>query len=283
MTAPAWANKAWPGRSWAGAQVLHGAFHEVVLTTECVARITSGRNHRARADREARLLQAAARLRLTCSMPVLLYGPVTQADRSGVLTTVVSGAPREAGQWHDVRDGVLALLDELAAACPADDQPRPAPRMWCGGPDWPAIVEDTLGRHLPPGVADRAVAVVADVIAVERESSPVFVHGDFGLHNILWQPDSRCGLIDFDHFGWGDPAIDVAPLVGQFSVAQLSGDFEPDLLSRAMFHRASLSLQVASAAELAGDAALRDHALANFAHRARTGTLYDPAGASPPD
>lgn len=159
VTALAWARSAWPERSWAGAQVLRGAFHEVVLTRECAARTASGRNQRARVGREAQLLQAASQLGLTS--------------------------------------------------------------------------------------------------------------------------DAACGLIDFDHFGWGDSAIDVAPLVGKFSLAQVSSDFEPGLLRRPMFHRAALSLQVASAAELAGDLALRDHALANFVHRARAGTLYDPAGASP--
>jgi Ser/Thr protein kinase RdoA (MazF antagonist) len=212
---------------------------------------------------------------------LLVHGPVSRQDRSGVLTTVVPGDLREADQWHDVREGLLALLSEFAAARPEAGEAVPTARMWCGGPDWPEIVEDRLGRHIPRIFTGRAVTVVADVIAVERTSSPSYVHGDFGLHNVLWQSGANCGLIDFDHLGWGDPAIDVAPLVGNFSVAQLSGDFESDLLRRAMFHRASLSLQVASAAELAGDVGLRDHALANFVHRARFGTLYDPAGASP--
>jgi hypothetical protein len=281
LTVLAWVEAAWPGRSWTGAQVLHGAFHEVVLAKECAARVASGLNHRARVDREAQLLRAATQLGLTCSVPLLADGPVNREDRSGVLTTVVPGALREADQWHEVRDGLLTLLDEFAAARPVDGQAMPMARMWCGGLDWPEIVEDRLGRHVPPSVIGRAVAVVADVVAVERESSLGFVHGDFGLHNVLWRSGAACGLIDFDHFGWGDPAIDVAPLVGNFSVAQLSGDFERDLLRRAMFHRASLSLQVASAAELTGDVALRDHALANFVHRARTGTLYDPAGSCP--
>jgi hypothetical protein len=88
-------------------------------------------------------------------------------------------------------------------------------------------------------------------------------------------------LIDFDHLGRGDPAIDVAPLLGQFSAATLGGDFAPELIRRAMIHRASLSLQVAAAAEVAGNAPLRDHALGNFADRVRAGTLYDPGGSRP--
>jgi Ser/Thr protein kinase RdoA (MazF antagonist) len=277
----AWAEAAWPGRSWTGARILHGAFHHVVLTDQCAARIARGQDHRARVAREARLLRTAGQLGLTCAVPSLLDGPVSFRDRSGVLTTVVPGDSRDTGRWPDVRGGLLAILDELSLARPVAGQPPPTVRMWCGGPDWPAIVEGRLGHHLPHGLADRAMAVVADVIAVERESAAGFVHGDFGLHNVLWQSATACGLIDFDHLAWGDPAIDVAPLVGSFSAGQLSGDFDRDLLRRAMFHRASLSLQVAAAAELAGDGALRDHALGNFTVRFRAGTLYDPAGTSP--
>jgi Ser/Thr protein kinase RdoA (MazF antagonist) len=276
-----WAQTAWPDRSWTGARVLHGAFHDVVLTDEWAARIARGQDHRARVDREARLLRMAGQLGLTCAVPSLLDGPVSRGDRSGVLTTVVPGDSRETELWTDVRGGLLAILDELALARPVAGEPVPMARMWCGGPDWPAIVEGRLGHHLPPGLADRAMAVVADVIAVERESAPGCVHGDFGLHNVLWQSATARGLIDFDHLAWGDPAIDVAPLVGSFSAAQLSGDFDRELLRRAMFHRASLSLQVAAAAELAEDRALRDHALGNFTGRLRAGTLYDPAGTSP--
>jgi hypothetical protein len=133
-----------------------------------------------------------------------------------------------------------------------------------------------------PSASGRAVDIVADVLAVERDPAPGVVHGDFGLHNVIWQGSTASGLIDFDHLGLGDPAIDIAPLVGKFSIAELSADFESEILRRAMIHRASLPLQVAAAAELAGNAELRDYAPGNFTHRSRSGTLYDPAGQSPP-
>jgi Ser/Thr protein kinase RdoA (MazF antagonist) len=194
---------------------------------------------------------------------------------------VVAGGLRETDHWPDVRGGLLTMLDELAAVRLEHDVALPAARTWCGGPDWPAIVEKRLVGHLPQDISDGAMAVVADVLSAEQDSAPSVVHGDFGLHNVLWQAGTASGLIDFDHLGVGDPAIDVAPLVGKFSIAELSHDFERELLRRAMFHRASLPLQVASAAELAGFASLRDHALGNFTHRSRIGILYSPAGESP--
>ena len=57
------------------------------------------------------------------------------------------------------------------------------------------------------------------------------------------------------------------------AVAELAG---PALVRRALIHRATLSLQVAAAAELVGDAPLRDHALANVEARVTAGTLWDP-------
>jgi hypothetical protein len=279
-TALAWAQDAWPDRSWSGSRTVHGAFHQVVLAGKHAARMARGADHRARVQREAHLLRAAGRVSLRYSVPLLIDGPVSRGNRTGFLTTVVAGEPRESGHWPEVRDGLLAILGELALV-QLPDAAAPSARTWCGGPDWPGIVGDRLGRHIPDGLTGQAAAVVTSVVAVEQESSPGFVHGDFGLHNILWRWGAPSGLIDFDNLAWADPAIDVAPLVGHFSAAELSRDFDRGILRRAMFHRASLPLQVAAAAELAGDGALRDHALRNFADRALRGTLYDPGGTSP--
>lgn len=74
-------------------------------------------------------------------------------------------------------------------------------------------------------------------------------------------------MIDADHAAWADPAIDVAPLLAHYDPAELALDLDDEVLRRAAIHRRSLSLQVAAAAELAGDDSLRDHALGNFARR----------------
>ena len=69
--------------------------------------------------------------------------------------------------------------------------------------------------------------------------------------------------------------------MGRFGAAALSEVIEPDVLRRAMVHRATLSLQVAAGAELAGDHPLRDFALRNFTTRLAAGALHDPCGAKP--
>ena len=72
--------------------------------------------------------------------------------------------------------------------------------------------------------------------------------------------------------------MDVAPLIGAFGANAIAEVASEELLDRGMYHRASLPLQAAAAAELVGHHALRDHALGNFSRRVTSQTLYDPEG-----
>ena len=206
---------------------------------------------------------------------------------AGMLTSWIPGRHYADADWPQVAPQITALLRfvEAGEAFRADGE-LAEPRTWCGGHQFPHIVTELL---LPLLSADARVAArqaVMDMLAAEQAVEPVPVHGDLGMHNILWrdaadgQPAGLAisGLIDFDNAARGDPAIDVAPLLGQFGSAALAGAITPGILDRAKLHRATLSLQVAAAAELRHDPALRDFALANFARRLTTGTLYDPCG-----
>ena len=166
------------------------------------------------------------------------------------------------------------MLAALHAA-PVSAQLRPA-RQWCGGESWPHIVDeitDALGQPLRA----EAARVVADVAEAERSAPRCFVHGDFGPHNLLFQDGRISGLIDFDNACVGDPAMDFAPLIGFYGSTAVAQITNSRMVERARIHRASLSLQVAAAAQLVGDTVLRDYALGNFAARVGAGTLYNPA------
>ena len=102
------------------------------------------------------------------------------------------------------------------------------------------------------------------------------VHGDFGLHNIMWRGDQLSGVIDLDNACIGDPALDLAPLVGAFGSASVADIADREMIARARVHRASLPLQVAAAAQLIDDSKLKDFALSNFQMRLDAGTLQDP-------
>lgn len=225
-------------------------------------------------------MSAVAALQLPIAVPAVVSGPVTHGERTGVLTSLVPGRHRSGVAWRDVGSALIAILEALHRSSHAHDRLAP-PRDWCGGAEWPSIVRAALVPRLPAEVRPQAVTVVDAVLAVEQDALPTLVHGDFGLHNVLWRGSTVSGLVDLDHACWGDPAIDIAPLVGQFGAQQLADDVDPVILRRAMHHRAGLPRQVAAAAELAGNAALRDHALTNFVRRSAAGTLYDPDGRQP--
>lgn len=98
------------------------------------------------------------------------------------------------------------------------------------------------------------------------------VHGDFGPSNILWDPESRriTGVIDFGSAGLGDPAVDIAALVGPVSyegIFELLTPSYPEagaLLSRAQYYASTFALQEALYALSARDAGLLERCLASY-------------------
>jgi hypothetical protein len=280
--APALAAKWWPDHDWAGATAQHGAFHEVlVIAGDVVARLAKQPEA---GDRVAGAHRTLSRITAAGRWPIpTVVGDVrrTADGRCGMLTTWLPGVHREDATWPEVAGELGALLRALASGAVlrvAGD--LPPPRAWCGGARFPDIVRKDLVPALPTRDGQAAMAVIAEMEAAESGAVPV--HGDLGMHNIMWDTQGRIqGLIDLDHAAVGDPAIDVAPLLGRFGWAALTDVVEPDVLRRAMLHRATLSLQVAAAGWLVGDRDLRAVGLGNFVRRRAAGTLYDPTGRSP--
>lgn len=285
MTKPddprAWAASTWPSLDWGPADVLSGAFHDVVCLPDVAARIARGTGHRHRTHRDAGILRICADLDLPYLLPQTLGEPVSRLSRTGLLTTLLPGHVLPTAIWSDVRDTFLSALGAFGQVTADQVAGLPAPRSWCGAASWPDVVQDQLGRYLLPPELHAAARVVADVLATESGRECGFVHGDFGLHNMLWVGDRLRGLIDLDHACWGEPAMDIAALIGTFGARQVAEIASPPVIERAMYHRASLPLQVASAAELIGNQRLRDHALRNFRTRLADRTLYDPDQARP--
>lgn len=277
-----WAAAAWPHYAWAKAIVHQGAFHWVlVLPGELVARIAKDPFNASRLARRTAALAAVSRLfpvRTPCPL-----GEVVDADgRTGVLISFVAGEVRcseVVSDLHDVADAdldaIVELLGRLASTpVPADVTAALSPvREWCGGVHWPEIVADHVVPYLPPGARATAAELVA---AVEAMSPPQdrLVHGDFGLHNLMWQGQAISGLIDLDHVCVGDPAIDVAPLIGPIGLGRLRDRLDPALVTRAQQHRATLSLQVAAAGYLTSRPSLLQTGANNWARRWADGTLF---------
>ena len=281
-----YAAEAWPRFDWAAAQIHGGAFHVVVVPpTGPILRVTTGRGFDARARRESETLVTMAGLALPVPIPRLLEGPVAGDDWSASLITRVPGTP--ADDLIATNPAKLQVYAELLAALRAAD-PRvgsdlPPPRTWCGGGEWPDLVRRDLSLLLAEDVRGTALDRIAELLDAEGDVAGVVCHGDFGPHNILWDVDRPAGLIDLDHACIGDPAIDLAPLIGFHGLEAVSAIAPAAEIRRAMIHRATLSLQVAAAAHLNGSNDLRDHALRNFATRSRQGTLFEPNGMTPAD
>jgi Ser/Thr protein kinase RdoA (MazF antagonist) len=266
----------WPHLAWEHAVHRHGAFHHVaVLGSTGVVRVSSAVDHEARIARQAQALRVVGELGLGTRIPRLI-GTASGGTWSAMACTFVSGDLDADRPWREVRGHVADMLDDLAAArVPASGLP-PA-RAWCGGSSWPEIVE-RLTAGSDSRVRAAARSAVREVIGLGDAVPHSVVHGDLGPHNTVWDETGTPGLIDFDHACAADPAIDVAPLVGSYGAGQVAQVVTAEVLGRAKAHRATLPLQVAAAAALAGDARLRDHALANFTRRSGEGTLHDPAG-----
>lgn len=264
----------WPEQDWSGAAVHHGAFHLVLVPDAGpVLRATLGSSGLDRSLREARVLRRIAALGLAYAVPDVVAGP-TGIEGAGVV--LIERLPGEAAEDPSVLDA--GLLDDYAAvqadlgSVDVDGLDLPGPREWCGGERWPELVAEVLVPLLGEAGA-AAQARVAAVIEAEDGVDARLCHGDLGPHNLLREGGRVTGLIDWDHACLGDPAIDLAPLVGFHGADAVAGLADADTLARARVHRATLSLQVAAAAHLCGLRSLRDHALGSFVRRHQEGTL----------
>lgn len=266
---------AWPALPWEEAAFRHGAFHHVaVLGTSAVVRVASGSEHFLRTQREHRNLRILAAMDLPFRIPVALSAPRSGPAWSAQLTSVVPGDQRTGLSWAEVREPLELVLAGFRRAGQPAGALRPV-RQSCGGEDWPGVV-DRIIHPLDRAARSAAGRVVANVLEAESAAGTTLVHGDFGLHNILWTGTQLSGVVDLDNACIGDPAIDLAPLIGAFGSSRVADLADKETIARARAHRASLPLQVAAAAELVNDSKLRDFALRNFQARLFTGTLEDP-------
>lgn len=263
----------------------HGAFHLVLTAPDGPSlRATLGERGRERSRREASTLVALGAAQLPLTIPQVLEGPLwVETARTWVTClTTVPGSPAAdltecSAQRLSAYADILTALRAATSRCGA----LPPVRAWCGGKEWPEIVQRDLIPRLEPNVRDAAAKRVEAVLEAESPVDPALCHGDFGPHNILWAEGRAVSVIDVDHACLGDPAIDIAPLISFHGASPLASLCSADTLRRAMLHRATLPLQVAASAHLAGLGHLRDHALGNFTRRVADGTLFDPTGETP--
>jgi len=266
---------AWPHLPWNEAAFKHGAFHHVaVFGTSAVVRVALGVGHAARTQSEHQNLRALESVDLPFPVPLALSEPYSGPLWSAQVNSCIPGEHRSGVSWEQARGPLELILSGLREAASPRGTLRPL-RQWCGGPQWPAVV-DRIIQPLDKAAKTAARRAVEEVLDAEAGVGTSLVHGDFGLHNIMWRGDQPSGVIDLDNACIGDPALDLAPLIGTFGSARVADIADRETIARAKIHRASLPLQVAAAAQLINDSKLKDFALANFQMRLHAGTLQDP-------
>ncbi|MGL5405906.1 MAG: aminoglycoside phosphotransferase family protein [Propionibacteriaceae bacterium] len=260
----------------AGASVTHGAFHTVIVlpAAKMVARFIDGPKHHQRALIEHRQADICSQLSLPLSIPKTRSEPVSQNSGSAYLLDLLPGDTR-----HDVSPSP-ELAQHLVELMNTIHQHRPPRGLrpvlgWAGGQAWPATI-DALTHRFDRDLRLLARSTVAEALTLLHDGDDVLVHGDFGVHNLLWQQETPTALLDFDSACIASRIVDIAPLVGAFGAQTLTRFLPTDTVERACRYRASLPLQVAAAAHLVGDYLLRDAALTNFCQRAQQHTLWDP-------
>jgi hypothetical protein len=257
----------WPEFDWGRSIITQGAYHRVALFPgEAVIRVSTGGGHGERALRESQNLRGASQLALPVATPTVIGEVRSSPHWSATALEYLPGGRRQTESWSSVGAALDDVLRGLRSTAVPDGVRLRGVREWCGGTDWPSIVS-TIGRRLPPRHRRAAAHAVESVLAVEDGVEPTLVHGDFGLHNLLWVHGTVSGLLDLDAMCVGDPAMDVAPLLNSFDRAELASVVDPQLMSRAVVHHLTLPLQVAAAAELTADSGLRDAAIVKFMDR----------------
>jgi aminoglycoside 2''-phosphotransferase len=160
----------------------------------------------------------------------------------------IAGRPLTGGGAPDVAVAIGAVLAELHAF-PVD---RAAQLLRLGDPArvwqdryedlWETIAQVAL-PELPADLADEVRRRYAGFVEHPPAFPVCLVHNDLGPEHVLLDESTGapCGLIDFEDATVGDPAVDVAPLVGTLGhralpALQHGRDLGERLLDRMWFY-----------------------------------------------
>jgi N-acetylmuramate 1-kinase len=113
-------------------------------------------------------------------------------------------------------DAAVDALVVMQRACPPDGLPLwDAPTMAATAMGtlfdwwWPA----RFGAAAPQAARDDVASALATVLEPVASGPQGFVHRDFFAGNLLWLPDHRVGIIDFQGAAIGHPAYDLVSLL----------------------------------------------------------------------
>jgi aminoglycoside phosphotransferase (APT) family kinase protein len=264
----------------AGARLLRGQFHDVVLLGEAAYRFPRDEESRRLLPARLALLRALRK----CEMPVAIPGLLSDAavgqplGQCYAVLQRVSGQPAEPDQFAATQSGVItdlaSLLDRLIElgtdAAVREAVPRADPGEWLR-------FADDVSRVLFPLMSRdgraRAEAELNQVVEVDP-TGEALVHGDLGGGNLLWTGETRlAGVLDWDGAHIGNQADDLAsiavtigwPLAGELDAKRHGGQSTAFADARAI--AATFALQQALPAALSGDKLSLDDGLTGYRER----------------
>jgi aminoglycoside 2''-phosphotransferase len=187
-------------------------------------------------------------------------GPFYSVYRKIAGRPLTNDSPSEADReaWADALGRFLTRLHRLpltAELLAVLGEPAALVNGWS---DFFERVEKMLFPHMRPDARKRVESLCRDMLAaISKSNEPLTViHGDFGMGNILIDPVTGrvSGVIDFGSVTIGDPAYDLASMMGtegrgmgEAFVRRMAA-FYPDLeaqLERANLYRKTFALQEA--------------------------------------
>lgn len=179
--------------------------------------------------------------------PTLLF-EATYADRAVVCQTKIDGVPFRHLASRDPRGEAATAGFQAAINLSAITVAQPVPGE-CG-PAMRRLADDLIGLYQPP--PDVASGLEQTVARLSRIDIPtVFMHGDFGVWNLLLDSGHRVGVLDWEN---ADP--EGVPLWDLFVFARTLGVFLADV-SGIRYTPAVFSQQLLAASPLRD--ALFDH------------------------
>ena len=264
-------------------RLMHGQFHDVVLTGEVAYRFPRDEESRQQLARHTEVLAALARLRLPFAVP----GPVSKVDVGQPLGRCHAALRQLPGESllpdqvpaldaRAIADQLAGLLDSLRQA---GMDPAVAAAVEPADPDswhqFAADVGDVLFPLMSQDGRRRAAAELSSVQALDP-AGPALAHTDLGGTNLLWDLDGPLprltGVIDWDGAQLGSQAADLASLAVSFGwpVAERVDalrhrGMRPDM-DAARVIAATFALQQALPAALSGDTVMLADGLATYGY-----------------
>jgi aminoglycoside phosphotransferase (APT) family kinase protein len=182
----------------------HHSAYATIGGARCVVKAARVAHRRAALRREAHILQ------LLCGsgLPAPTLLALVEDDGWTVEAQgFVAGAQglQMLAEAPENLEHVFAALGRLLAAVHSAPPVAPDPQLLCDRASVALVEMPNLA--LDADVRDELAASLAH--PAWRPAAPRLIHGDAGLHNLLW--DGRItALLDWEWAGWGEPLLDLA-------------------------------------------------------------------------